>query len=937
MQNLAEKLISSKTEAERKKVLAKNPPENYIELAHALKDVCYATWTSEPAKAQKSALALKTLEKLSDEREIKAVSHWVSGISDLTRGKFESAIKNLDLSEHLFFKIGKKHAAAQTQVAKLIPLSLLGKTTDAVKTGEKALKIFESYADELAAGKVEKNLGNIIARQGDLSKSEKYYLSAIRRFEKLGDARELAMCETNLAETYTDLNQFRAAEKFYRQALETSRQAGMFFVEAEIEASMGNLAMFRGKYDDALNFLETARQKFEELKIPHRSAVAKLEIADIYAELNLIDEAYEIYDEVAGSLQALKLRGEEARARANLGKTALGRGKLKEARRELKKSARLFVSEKNPVGAAEVKLSEVNLELSNGNYEKALTTITECKKLLSKTENLRLKLSAGYVHGEILRNLKRFAPAEKLLAETYETAGRQEQINLAQSCLTSLGNLYLQKKNNRSAEKYFLKAVRTIENLRQPLPAEEFKMAFLADKIAPYENLLKIYLAENKLEKAFVYTEKARARSLAETVQTIENTDFDGNKSNQKLTAKLNSLREELNWFYSRLSRADESEFKTLQAEAKKREKQITEITRQIESTGKSKALNKQANLSDKNILRNLQKHLGQDKAMIEFVCLDGVFSAFVITGNKIDFVSDLAKENEILSLLEGLQFQFGALRYGAENLAAFSNTLKKRADFYLEKLFEKLIAPLLKLIENKGLIIIPVGAAHYVPFQALRGDGKYLIETREINTSPSATVWLKLSEKSSVKINNALLFGFADERIPLVNREIKSLQKIFDRSKVFTGETATFSNYTKNVQDYDVLHLACHGQFRPENPMFSSLHLADGWITVRDIYSQRLKAGLVTLSACETGLNKLAAGGEILGLTRGFLSAGASSLILSLWTVNDEATTNLMKSFYKNLQRGGTISASLAKAQREFIKKDAHPYYWSPFVLIGK
>ena len=365
MQNLAEKLISTKTEAERKKILSKNPPEKNIELAHTLKDVCYANWTSEPTKAQKSAIALKTLEKQDDNREIKAVSYWVSGISDLTKGKLESAVENLDFSEKLFYEIGKKHDAAQTQVAKLIPLSLLGKTLDAVKTGEKALKIFESYGDELAAGKVEKNLGNIIARQGDLSKSEKYYLSAIKRFTKLDDARELAMCETNLAETYTELHQFRAAEKFYRQALETSRRAGMFFVEAEIEASMGNLAMFRGQYDDALNFLETARRKFEELKIPHRSAVAKLEIADIYAELNLIDEAYEIYDEVARSLQTLKLRGEEARARANLGKTALGKGEIAKARRELKKSARLFVSEKNPGGAAEVKLSEANLELSN--------------------------------------------------------------------------------------------------------------------------------------------------------------------------------------------------------------------------------------------------------------------------------------------------------------------------------------------------------------------------------------------------------------------------------------------------------------------------------------------------------------------------------------------------------------------------------------------
>ena len=118
---------------------------------------------------------------------------------------------------------------------------------------------------------------------------------------------------------------------------------------------------------------------------------------------------------------------------------------------------------------------------------------------------------------------------------------------------------------------------------------------------------------------------------------------------------------------------------------------------------------------------------------------------------------------------------------------------------------------------------------------------------------------------------------------------------------------------------------------------MFSSLHLADGFVTVRDICSQKLKAEIVTLSACETGLNKIFAGDEILGLARGFLSAGASSLILSLWTVNDEATTELMKIFYTELQNGEAVSAALRKAQCNLIGQGFHPYFWSPFALVGK
>ena len=308
-----------------------------------------------------------------------------------------------------------------------------------------------------------------------------------------------------------------------------------------------------------------------------------------------------------------------------------------------------------------------------------------------------------------------------------------------------------------------------------------------------------------------------------------------------------------------------------------------------------------------------------------------------MITDKKIEFAGDLAAESEIISLLEGLQFQFGALRYGAGNLKNFENELKKRADIYLQKLYEKVFAPLEKFAENRDLVIIPASSLHYIPFQALFDGEKYLIEKREIRYAPSATVWNYLQKKRDRKPETALLIGYADERIPLVNNEIKTLQKIFGKSESFTGKNAKFYAFTENAKNFDILHLACHGQFRPENPLFSSLHLADGWITVRDICSQKLNAELVTLSACETGLNKIFAGDEILGLARGFLSAGASSLVLSLWTVSDQATTRLMKNFYKNLQRGDSISASLAQAQRDFIKDGAHPYYWSPFVLIGK
>lgn len=933
------KLIAELLEIRRKSahlsLLKENAKLLDLDLARKLKDTYYDSWTKEPQKTRNAATALEAMSEMISGDEYKALAFWVSGIADLTEGKLEKAIEDLDEAATLFRKIKQQHNAAQTQVSKLIALAMLGKYDEAIATGKNALKIFEKSGDELAAGKIEMNLSNIFSRREQHAEAEKFCLKARNRFRKIGEKQWQTMAENGLANTYAEINDFQKAEKFYAQALDNARLAKMFVTEAEIEASMGNLALFRGRYADALRLLELSRQKYETLEMPHQSAIAELEIADIYAELNLAGEAFEIYEKVSETLKKLKLRGEEARARANFGRVASRLENSNLAQKQLKKSANLYELEKNPNGVAAVKLTQATLELAQKKYENALQTVEETEKVLSKSENLRQKLTLKFLKAETAAKLGKTRQAEKLLTETFSLANKQEQKNLAQVSLNALGKLFLDSGDAKRAEKHFKKAVEIIENLRSPLASEEFRMAFLSDKLAPFENLAKIYLERKNYKSAFETVERSRARSLADALGEEFSNELTG-KISPRLAAKIEHLREELNWFYSRINRAEGmDEIGELQAEANRREKQIADVMRQIEST-KTRASKTEKNTKFLSV-EDLQNSIGAKKAIVEFVCFDNSFSAFVITEKNIEFVADLAKEDEILSLLEGLHFQFGALRYGAAHLKIFENELKKRADIYLQKLYEKLFAPLEKFAENCDLTIVPADSLNYVPFQALFDGEKYLIETREISYAPSATVWNFLQKKRERKMKNALLIGFADERIPLVNNEIKELKKIFEAAKTFTGKDAKFSAFTENAADFEVLHLACHGQFRPENPMFSSLHLADGWITVRDIVSQKLNAELVTLSACETGLNKIFAGDEILGLARGFLSAGAISLVLSLWTVSDAATTRLMKIFYKNLQRGASASASLTAAQREFIKENAHPYYWSPFVLIGK
>ncbi|HEX5416656.1 MAG TPA: CHAT domain-containing protein, partial [Chloroflexota bacterium] len=135
----------------------------------------------------------------------------------------------------------------------------------------------------------------------------------------------------------------------------------------------------------------------------------------------------------------------------------------------------------------------------------------------------------------------------------------------------------------------------------------------------------------------------------------------------------------------------------------------------------------------------------------------------------------------------------------------------------------------------------------------------------------------------------------------------------------------------------YPVLHLAAHGESRPDNPAFAYLKLADGQLSAADAFSLELDGALVTLSGCETGRSVVAGGDELIGLSRGFLHAGAATLVQSLWRVDDGSTARLMERFYQNLRIGRTKGAALREAQlASLAEESAQPYFWAPFQLVG-
>jgi len=178
---------------------------------------------------------------------------------------------------------------------------------------------------------------------------------------------------------------------------------------------------------------------------------------------------------------------------------------------------------------------------------------------------------------------------------------------------------------------------------------------------------------------------------------------------------------------------------------------------------------------------------------------------------------------------------------------------------------------------------------------------------------------------------------------------EVRAVGTAFGpHATVIVGSKATETWFKHMAGDYDVIHFATHGFFNRANPLFSGVQLEpdtqnDGRLQVYEILGLHLRAQLVTLSACETALGsgyftEIPAGDEFVGLTRAFLSAGASTVVASLWEVNDNSTARLMQSFYRKVSKDSP-SVSLAIAQRSMLNGDKdhrNPYYWSAFVVVG-
>jgi CHAT domain-containing protein len=182
------------------------------------------------------------------------------------------------------------------------------------------------------------------------------------------------------------------------------------------------------------------------------------------------------------------------------------------------------------------------------------------------------------------------------------------------------------------------------------------------------------------------------------------------------------------------------------------------------------------------------------------------------------------------------------------------------------------------------------------------------------------------------------LALGVAGPELPQVAQELAAVAAVHgDRAVLRLDAEATQATLAAEAPAADLIHLACHGRFRADNPALSCLQLADGPLTLNDVRALRLRARLVLLSACETGQSRVAPGDELLGLVRAFTIAGAGAVLASLWAVDDGATAVLLADLHQALRAGAAPAQALQLAQAAAAAAGEHPFHWAAFTLHGR
>lgn len=526
------------------------------------------------------------------------------------------------------------------------------------------------------------------------------------------------------------------------------------------------------------------------------------------------------------------------------------------------------------------------------------------------------KLIMNFMRAKSYYESGNLSKAEEFYIRLLDTPNISESSDIYYFSLADLGAIRLRQGRHSEGIELLRKAVEAVELQRSTIFTEGAKIGFFGDKQAVYKTLIDALFAQGQYKQAFEYVERSKARALVDLLSIKK--DFAVQYGNEQQVRELIIMQEK-----------QEQELLIQSSDYKKDNTRGLIIKTKEQLTQQAGELASLVSVTSMSV-EEVQKFIRADETLVEYYYTEKYLYAFVLTSQHLsavrieygNFTDDIKKFRKSLE---------NAVSIGHEETA--------------RRLYNLLVKPLEKSLKTEKLIIVSHGALHYLPFYALHDEKDYIIDHYSIRMLPSSSVIKYLQKQKAMKPGDILAFGNPDLGnpnfdLPYAQNEAINVSKTRPSSKVFLRKEATETALRKYGAEFNYIHFATHGEFDADKPLNSALLLAsdtvsDGRLTVDKLYSIKINADMVTLSACETGLGKISNGDDIVGLTRGFLYAGAGSVVASLWKVDDLATSVLMIDFYNTLKETDKLEA-LRQAQLKIKKQYPHPYYWASFQLIG-
>lgn len=884
-------------------------------------------------------------------------------------GQREEATAFYEQALSLQSELGDREGRAETLYELGRTRRGLGDYPGALEALEESLSLRLSLGKPDLAAKAVINIGYVHESFGDTRAALAAYERALALSRQAGDRGQEALALNSVGQIHISMGQPVQALDELRTALELARSTGRRNYEGQILANLGALYRNMGMPHEALEHLNAAREISHELPASLWKDAVLNNLGMVFLELGALAEARAMF------LQALPV-GNETRFQTmtlvGLSSVAEALGETREAARRLEEALKLQRAFGDRSGEAESLRGYGLLSLQLGEPAKAEELLQES---LRTFEDLGLPSGAAAAR----RGLARVYAARGRLdaaREAYEEARKQAEalgdVGAQALTLAEQGSLEHEHGKLPVARERLEAALKLMESFRSEVGGDRLRALHFSAIRETYERYIDVLMQLHKADpgagldaRALEVAEQSRARGLLDVLARAR---VDTREGDPRLLEEELRLRQELNAKAAlRLELAGDESSRARSEALKKEVEQLATDYRLLEerlTDGSS-----YENLKKPSIqVRDIQALLDDDTVLMEYLLAEPRSYLWIVGPTSLQ-AFELPGRQAIGEVARSLHER---LKTPGDRDAA-----SQRKD--RELLSKMVLEPVLDAIAGRRLAIVADGALQYVPFAALlvrspsQGRIVPLVVEHEIGFLPSAAVLKEIrrvgaerprrptsiavvadpaydgTQARPRRVGDLAVRGAGLEHLPWTRQEAEGIRAVAQGREVLMalGTDATRELVVSGrLEPFRALHFATHGFLDSEHPELSVLALSqrdakgqplDAFLSLQDLYALRLQADLVVLSGCETGLGRELRGEGLVGLAHGFLHAGASQVVASLWPIRDRASAELMQTFYRSMLQGGQRpTAALRSAQIEIWKKQRDPYFWAAFVAQG-